>query len=228
MLIVFKLDDDIWKHAKKIIKGKEISAQCNKCPKIIKMSGGSRTTLLKHLYKKLQGRADEISELLLENLRERITARINETVMNLLRCLKDPNINPKTTDLRFAKELLQRLFHHEPVAEQEGVAENEPPLTLEDELNRLIDEAHDEPQPENDFKSLKAEFTAFARTGTRTDNLQKLYNALLTIKPTSTDVERVFSSTNWYCSKIRSRLSDKSLSALVFLKFYYKTHNTNV
>jgi hypothetical protein len=44
---------------------------------------------------------------------------------------------------------------------------------------------------------LKLEFTAFARTGTRTDNLQKLYNALLTIKSTSTDVEWVFSTANW-------------------------------
>ncbi len=92
------------------------------------------------------------------------------------------------------------------------------------ELNELLNSVYDEPTVENDFKSWKAEFTAFARTGNRTENVTKLYDALLTIKPSSTDVERVFSTTNWYCSKFRSRLSDKSLSALVFLKFCYKTH----
>ncbi len=42
------------------------------------------------------------------------------------------------------------------------------------------------------------------------------------LKPTSTDVERVFSVCTNFCTKIRSRLSDKSLQALVFLKYYYQ------
>lgn len=37
--------------------------------------------------------------------------------------------------------------------------------------------------------------------------------------PTSTDFERVFSAVTWYCSKIRSRLSDVILNVLIFLKF---------
>lgn len=72
------------------------------------------------------------------------------------------------------------------------------------------------------LKWLKSEFMLFKNTGQRTENLQKLYNALLCIKPTSTDVERVFSVCTNFCTKIRSRLSDKSLQALVFLKYYYK------
>jgi hypothetical protein len=45
------------------------------------------------LYEKLQGQAGEISALLIKNLKDRITATINETVMNLIRCLNDPNIS---------------------------------------------------------------------------------------------------------------------------------------
>ena len=62
-------------------------------------------------------------------------------------------------------------------------------------------------------------------TGNRSENLQKLYDALLCIKPTSTDVERIFSICNNFCTKIRSRLADASLNALVFLKFYYNKMN---
>ena len=75
---------------------------------------------------------------------------------------------------------------------------------------------------QDNFRWLKAEFTLFKNTGQRTENLQKHYDALLTIKLTSMDVERVFSVCVNFCTKIRSRISDKSLSAIVFLKYYYK------
>ena len=76
--------------------------------------------------------------------------------------------------------------------------------TLEDELNELLSSVCDEPEVDNDFKSLNPEFAAFARTGVRT----KLKKTLLT---------------NWYCSKIRFCLSDKSLSASV-RKFFRRLH----
>jgi hypothetical protein len=144
--------------------------------------------------------------------------------MNLLRCLLKPNKSPTNSDLRLAKELLNRLFTVDSTSDQEIEPEKEAPSTLEEELNEIINGVYDEPQVCHEYNSLKTEFNAFAKTGCRTGNLQKLYDALLTIKPTSTDVERVFSTTNWFCSKIRSRLSDKSLSALVFLKLYYESH----
>jgi hypothetical protein len=172
---------------------------------------------IEFLYDKLQQQNNGISTSLLENLKVRISERMNENVKNLLRCLKNPNTSLTASDLRFAKDLMVRLFHVETVGEQEEVVFMEEHIsTLEDELNELLRNVYKEPEVDNDFKSLKSEFTAFARTGVRSANLKKLYDALLTIKPTSTDVERVFSITNWYCSKIRSRLSDKSLSALVF------------
>ena len=97
-------------------------------------------------------------------------------------------------------------------------------LTLRDELNMLLQKSSDPKSSSaaaiDEFKWIKQEFILFKNTGKRTENLQKLYEALLSIKPTSTDVERVFSVSSGFCTKIRSRLSDKSLTALVFLKNY--------
>jgi hypothetical protein len=67
-------------------------------------------------------------------------------------------------------------------------------------MNLLLQDYDDKKTQLSREIQLKQEFTAFGRigTGTRTDNLQKVYNALLFIKSTSTDVECVFSSANWY------------------------------
>ncbi|KAL3843279.1 hypothetical protein ACJMK2_021233 [Sinanodonta woodiana] len=95
-------------------------------------------------------------------------------------------------------------------------------MSLQEELNLKLQESTTTTNATQDkFKWLKSEFVLFKNTGERTDHLQKYYDALLSIKPTSTDVERVFSVSASFCTKIRSRLSDKSLNALVILKFFY-------
>ena len=99
-------------------------------------------------------------------------------------------------------------------------------MSLQEELNLKLQESTSTTTTnaaQDKFKWLKSEFVLLKNPGKRTDHLQKLYDALLSIKPTSTDVERVFSVSASFCTKIRSRLSDKSLNALVFLKFFYKS-----
>lgn len=61
----------------------------------------------------------------------------------------------------------------------------------------------------------------FEATGKRTENLELLYKALNSIKPTSVENERVFSLSGGVITKIRSRLSDKAVNALIFLKAYF-------
>ena len=161
----------------------------------------------------------------------RVNERVNEDVIKLLRCLKDPAIIPSKATITFAGNLASRLFgvsddvEDEAAKESPNIDENEN-LTLQDELNMLLQKEELSSaqfgRSDTDFKWLKSEFMLFKNTGKRKENLQKLYDALLCIKPTSTDVERVFSICTNFCTKIRSRLSDKSLQALVFLKFYYK------
>ena len=129
--------------------------------------------------------------------------------------------------LNFAGHLASRLFRVndvEHVVEQSSNDAESVNLSLHDELNLLLqkDGSSIAVGGQDSFKWLKSEFTLFRNSGQRTENLQKLYNAILSIKPTSTDAERVFSVCTNFCTKLRSRLSDKSLNALVFLKYYYK------
>jgi hypothetical protein len=259
MLVVFKLDDDMWKYAKKIIKGKEISAQCKKCPKIIKMSGGSRTPVLRHLMIqhginiKQQSEIQVVDDVEPAANKFKTVADFLVPKQNLPEIVSEMAINGASirfiTRTKFIRDSVAARGFKLP-ANESGVMK----LLLQDydDKKALLSREIQLKKEENyKFSMTIDEYLSVRRRryfsinlhgcpvdpdinlgkfekGTRTDNLQKLYNALLTIKPTSTDVERVFSTTNWYCSKIRSRLSDKSLSALVFLKFYYKSHGTNV
>ncbi|OMJ23544.1 hypothetical protein AYI70_g2210 [Smittium culicis] len=52
-------------------------------------------------------------------------------------------------------------------------------------------------------------------------HLEKVYNILSTVKTTSVDSERVFSSAGNFVTKIRSRLNDDSSDMLCFLKAHF-------
>ena len=69
--------------------------------------------------------------------------------------------------------------------------------------------------------SLKKELKLFEASGTQTQGIEILYNALLTIQPTSVESERVFSTTGTFVNKIRNRLSDETINALTVLKTYF-------
>ena len=59
------------------------------------------------------------------------------------------------------------------------------------------------------------------QTGQLSGKLLKLKHALLTVQPTTTDIESLFSVTGKIVTPIRNRLSDKMLNALIFLKCYF-------
>ena len=57
------------------------------------------------------------------------------------------------------------------------------------------------------------------------DRLDKMNKTLLTIKPTSVEPERAFSIMGYFHTKLRNRLSDEALDAMVFLRQHYKNLN---
>lgn len=57
--------------------------------------------------------------------------------------------------------------------------------------------------------------------GDRGKFLTRAYNYLLTIKPTSVESERAFSTAGYFCNKLRSRLNDSTLDALMMLRSYF-------
>ena len=161
-----------------------------------------------------------ISQTLLEKIQTRIEQRLDKSVMSLLNCLH-PNFSISSKkDLKFAEKLLNRLFLNDENANiVNETPESEEAMSLSQELQNHLDSA---PQKVIEGVKQTKDFDTLKKTGRRSANLEKLFNALLTIKPTLTDVGRVFSSTYYFCNKIRSSLSDKSLNALVFLNITSK------
>ena len=184
-------------------------------------------TVLEFMVAKLFAMNTEITSLLHSNLKKCIDERINKNIMQLLRCLKDPSVVPSKNALNYAGKLAFRLFgftsDEEPLlAEAQYTTSESSPVSLKDELGALLnkDSITHLPKSTDQLKWLKQEFLLYQNTGKRTQNLEKIYNTILSIKRTSTDVECVFSTYTSFCTKIRSRLSNKLLKSLVFLKFF--------
>ena len=119
--------------------------------------------------------------------------------MQLLRCLKDPSVVPSKNTLNYAGKLAFGFTSNdeEPLlAEAPCTTSESSPVSLKDELNALLnkDSITYMPKSTDQFKWLKEEFLLYQNTAKRTQNLEKIYNAILSVKPTSTDVERVFRS----------------------------------
>ena len=74
----------------------------------------------------------------------------------------------------------------------------------------------------DDLKFLTKEMGIFEGRKEKSDCLQKLYNALLNISPTSVSCERVFSIAGGLIPPRRSLLGDGRFDELVFLKGYFK------
>ena len=68
--------------------------------------------------------------------------------------------------------------------------------------------------------ALKKEIDLFEASGEKSKNLQMLYMILQNIGPTN--CERVFSNSKDFVSKKRSRLTDKTIDNLCFLKEIFK------
>jgi hypothetical protein len=76
-------------------------------------------------------------------------------------------------------------------------------------------------------KTLKAEFSVFEATKKITKNLDILFGALKTIKPSSAASERVFCISGNFVSEIGTRLTHRSVDILCFLKSYFLKKKTN-
>ena len=96
-------------------------------------------------------------------------------------------------------------------------------LSVRERLQMSIESAVEEPADRDLPKTLKEDFKLFEATKKRSEYLENLFNAVMTAKPTSVESERSFSVGGGFATKIRSRLSDKSLSPLVMLKMYFKS-----
>lgn len=106
-------------------------------------------------------------------------------------------------------------------------------LTLKEKLQNEIENSmktiNPEAYKETDLsKIIKKEMNLYEASSTRGYNLEKAYTNLLTIPPTSIEPERAFSAASYLCNKLRSMLSDETLDALLFLRFYFRGLNSKL
>ncbi|GFX86729.1 uncharacterized protein TNCV_1409261 [Trichonephila clavipes] len=71
-------------------------------------------------------------------------------------------------------------------------------------------------------KIMKREMKLFDSTENPSPSIIKLCEALKTIRPTLVEAERAFSTAGLFVTKLRTRLSHKSINCLFFLKSYFK------
>jgi len=62
----------------------------------------------------------------------------------------------------------------------------------------------------------------FEATKKRSNNLEKLFHALITIKPKSVEPERAFSAMGLFVTKLRNRMNDEN--SLIVMRQCYKNH----
>ena len=98
--------------------------------------------------------------------------------------------------------------------------------TFEEDMNRYILSDEFGILPSTFLMKIKKEMSLFEIEGIRPTYLEKLFKSLQTIRPTSVESERAFSSMGLFATRLRTRLSDENLDALVFMRQHY-TLSTN-
>ena len=102
------------------------------------------------------------------------------------------------------------------------MCESQEMLTKKELLQKAMENAMTEKPGRPLPKSLAQDFKMFEATKVRTEFLETLCQSMKTAKPTSVESERSFSVGGGFSTKLRSRLGDKTLSALVFLKMFLR------
>lgn len=195
---------------------------------------------IQFLLSKLKNKKTTVANQLYGSLLDRYSSRRQNEAVSILSFLHNPELSQQDTDFiaisksnlkKFGEKTFERLFNSseefdEPISENDVSVESN---QVEDEENLFLKEylsAMDNfksklnPTPKN--KNIISELKCFEITGTRSENIEKFYKSMLTMKATSVESERAFSSAGLFITKLRSSLSDKTVDALCFLKDYFK------
>ena len=193
------------------------------------------------LFDDLKAKDSELAQEMLFALRKRIKERWNPILAGLLKYLHNPtNFTkpPRNQDEMFkipsrkkmedlALELLNRLFGKTDLEETEEneicTVEAAEELSFAERLKARLDKVSENSasigSKKNTFEnSIKKEMDLFQTSGEKSKNLELLSQVLQNVAPTSVASERAFSISNDFVTKKRSRLSDKSIDNLCFLK----------
>ena len=200
--------------------------------------------IIAFVLKKLGELQPNISKDLTKRFSIRIDKRRNGRLVHLFEYLKksscidqpEDHLGHKVSRKKIAAmstSLLQRLFvsnesdevvsnEEQEVTTSNNGQETQTQMTLAQELYAFVADDKNEEQCNNvSSRVVQKEMMLYEITKRRPNNLEKLYAALKTIKPTSVEAERAFSALGYFVSKIRNCFNDDTIDALLFLRHYY-------
>lgn len=191
---------------------------------------------MKYVVETLGNFESKLAKDLIKAVIGRYCDRRNEGVLSLMLFLQNgsyPQSTPgfqyssKAEIKRLANSLLERLFSQEPTPAEESQEQNddvdelelEEPIgmSIQDKINELMKPS----QKPTASASLDKDIKMFETTKEKSQRLEKLYNALFSIQPTSTSCEQAFSVTGSFKTKVRNLLGPKNLNVLAWLNFYF-------
>ena len=191
------------------------------------------------LFEQLAKSKTALSDDLLHALKTRILDRRNKILISLIIYLNTGSVPKdnkyvqyasKKTIQEYAARILKRIYTEqdyetEVLSEIPEIGDSD---NLSNELEKNISMVLSSgSRNESGSIELKNQFKLLESTKTLTGDLKKLFESLMSVRPTSTSSERVFSTANTFKTKIRNRMAAKTLDSLVFLKYYFLESNKN-
>lgn len=193
---------------------------------------------------------DELSRIntplsleMLDKVKEEILKRRNKAIVSLLKFLQDPEslnenkysffeMPTKKEIIKTASSVWNQYFLDQTkdslgaaLLDEQLLMDDQ--LSIEDRLGIAVKKRTSKAQPVGNVSSfdstklIKLEIDAYASSNVMPRSLDKIRNALLTIKPTSIKNEQNFSMSSNFLSKTRMRMGIKTLNNLCILKSHY-------
>lgn len=201
--------------------------------------------ILEQLLSDLNKQSSAISHRLFEAVLFRVNERRVKVIASIAKYLQNPSdysrlikqneflsYCTKAEVVEQSIKLLQRLYESDQssqevieVQEQENTLDNSnQDSSFRKRVQNLINKATTEKLAEKtsvEAQTLKKEFRIFEATAQKTQNIKRLEKCVFSIRPSSTEPERTFSIAEKFVTKIRNKLSDIAIDALIFLKFWF-------
>jgi hypothetical protein len=178
-----------------------------------------------YIVNRLKSAPTRLSKDLGESMLQRYNSRRNKETISLLltlqrhsfpKSIKDFEYSSKPVIKKTALDLYERLYPNVEEGSEEESNLGIPSDNLDAGISSIM-----APAARVTGKSLDKDFALLEANGERSIKLEKLYQALMSIKPTSTVCEQTFSVAGAFKTKIRNRLSPKKLNTLVWLKTFF-------
>lgn len=156
-----------------------------------------------------------------------------EPLESMLEYPSKPEVAKKIRDLYVRLFWRQDEPIHEAIEPCHEDAEPAEKVSKLEELQQIL-RVKNSSRPKQNFSSqagiltqIKKEMSVFESTGERPACIEKVYKAVCSLPPTSTEAERAFSAAGLFLTKIRSSLSDQSINDLCLLRKYFRNMEKN-